>query len=176
MGNNIISAKEGRDGEHAEGTVTSMGFSSEITLGAAVSPSWVLGGGIWSGSVFTSTFTKVRGEDIPRGLRRPESLTTVGFFGDWTFAPELGLHAQGGLGVAALTSQHFEDDELDGSTLAFGPGITLGIGADFWVASRWALGAMARLTAAAALEREAGERYVHGIVTPSLLMTICYNE
>ncbi len=57
-----------------------------------------------------------------------------------------------------------------------GPGLTLGIGADFWLDPNWAVGAMARFTAAVALEKEDGEHSVHGLVCPAVLLTVAYNE
>jgi hypothetical protein len=35
---------------------------------------------------------------------------------------------------------------------------------------------MARITAAAAIDKEQGNFYVHGFASPALLMTIGYNE
>jgi hypothetical protein len=181
LGNNVIDTTTTDAVDPPEGTTTGMGTASEIMIGAAVSSEWVLGGGLWSSLVFVTDYRQVHGPEIPEGLQHPESLTLGGFVADWSFARKLGLHAQAGIGLAVLTSQRFAtnaigDVEVDGSTAALGPGITMGLGADFWIAERWALGAMARVSAAAAFEKLDGHHYAHGLVTPSLLMTVCYNE
>ena len=62
------------------------------------------------------------------------------------------------------------------SQIAVGPGVTLGLGADYWVDQHFALGVMARLTSGAAIDDQADSEYVHGLVTPALLMTACYND
>ena len=176
MGNNVIATEKDEGEERSEGTVTGMAMTSELSIGGTVGENLVLGGGIYSTYVFASNYTQISGDAIPRGLQRPESLTLVGLMADWRFAPQLGLHVQGAVGVAGLSSQVIRDGELDGSTLAFGPGLTLGIGADFWLDPNWAVGAMARFTAAVALEKEDGEHYVHGLVCPAVLLTVAYNE
>ncbi len=176
MGNNVIAADKNEGEDRPEGTVTGMGMTSELSIGGTVGENWVLGGGIYNSVVFATNYTQIRGDAIPRGLQRPESQTLVGLMADWRFAPKLGLHAQGALGVAGLSSQKIRNGELDGSTLALGPGLTLGIGADFWLDQSWAVGAIARFTAAAVLEEEQGVDYIHGVVTPALLLTVAYNE
>jgi hypothetical protein len=176
MGNNIIRTEKDAGGDHPEATVTGMGLANELTIGGAVSSSWVLGGGIWSSVILATDYTPVHGTEIPADLQRPESFSMGGFLADWYFAPQLGVHAQAGLGLAALTSKRFRNGEDDGSRLAWGPGITLALGTEFWGNSVWAMGVMARLTAGATFEKLDGDNYVHGVVTPSLLITICYNE
>jgi hypothetical protein len=179
VGNNVVGSEESAAGINPEATITGMGMASELSVGGAVSSKWVLGAGLWNSLVFTTDYRQIQGSEIPADLQRPESFTVAGFFGDWHFARELGLHAQGGIGVAMLTSQRYDDDNLSGeesSTVGLGPGATFGVGADFWMSDSWALGAVARLTTAAVIDREQGARYVHGLVAPSLLMSACYNE
>jgi opacity protein-like surface antigen len=176
IGNNVIGERENADGELPEGTVTGMGMVSEITLGGALGTDWVLGVGMWNAVVFTTDYTQIQGDEIPEGLRQPTSMTLAGGLANWHFAPRLGLYAQGGLGLAVLSSEGLDGNGLDGSTWALGPGLTLGIGADFWIEERWALGVIARMSAGASAERERDQWYVHGLVAPALLMTVAYNE
>ncbi|HKU44413.1 MAG TPA: hypothetical protein VJR89_39910 [Polyangiales bacterium] len=177
LGNNVIAVDENEDGDpSSEGVVSGMGMASEITVGGAIADNWVLGGGIWNLLVFASNYTQIEGDPSPRDLQRPQTATLVGMLADWRFAPELGLHGQVALGVAALASQHLEDDELDGSRVAFGPGLSFGLGADFWLARNWAVGAMARFTAAAVFEEVGNDDYVQGFFSPSLVLTVAYNE
>jgi hypothetical protein len=179
MGNDVVGSAEGADGEKPEATITAMGVMTEATLALALSNEWALGVGAWNGLVFASDYTHVRGEEIPQSLRKPESFTVTGFFGDWLFVPALGLHAQAGIGLALLATHRYDvlrDRELGDSSIAAGPGATVGVGADFWLDAHWALGAMARLTAGAAFERDSAHEYLHGVVTPGLLATVCYNE
>jgi hypothetical protein len=176
MGNNVIALDKDEGEERSEGTVTGMGLTSELSIGGTVGENWVLGGGIYNTYVFASNYTQIEGAAIPRGLQRPENATLVGLMADWRFAPHLGLHAQGALGVAGLSSQKIRDGELDGSTVALGPGLTLGLGADFWLDPSWAVGVIARFTAMAVFESEAGKDYVHGVACPGMLFTVAYND
>lgn len=176
LGNNVIRTQDDANGDKPEATVTGMGLANEITLGAAVSSSWVLGGGLWGTEVFATDYTPIRGNEIPLDLQRPETFNMAALFADWHFAPQLGVHGQAGLGVAALTSKKFNNGVADGSRVAFGPGIVLGLGIDIWGDPHWAIGVMARMNAAATFEKKGGLDYVHGVVTPALLITVCYNE
>jgi hypothetical protein len=174
--NDVIGSEETADGELPEGMVSGMGMTGELTVSTPTSSQMVVGGGVWSSLVLTTEYTQLRGGGIPAGFRRPESITLAGVLAEWHFAPALGLYAQGGAGVGILSSRHFEAGEADGSTHALGSGLTLAIGADFWFEPRWALGAIARLTAAATTEEENDTDYVQGILAPALLLTIAYNE
>jgi hypothetical protein len=178
MGSNVVGSAEGADGVNPEGTITGMGMMSEATLALAVSPEWALGVGGWNGLVLVSDYTSLRGDEIPLDLRQPRSFTVAGFFGEWLFAPALGLHAQAGLGLALLTSRRSEMGTFGhhASSIGVGPGVTLGLGADFWVDAHWSIGAIARLTAGAAFDRVDAHEYVHGVVTPALLATVRYGE
>jgi hypothetical protein len=107
-------------------------------------------------------------------------LTIFGPFVDWYPNPRSGFHLQAALGIAALTSgngDRFDSDDDDDDYRAFGAGIVLGLGYEWWVGNEWSLGVLAR-TQAAGLEGEddSGVRWVHAAgASPSLLLTLTYH-
>lgn len=169
---------------NVEGVTTGFATTSELAIGGTVSPGFVLGGGIYSTSVLTTTFTprndSTLATTLPTDLQRPENFAVGGIFGDWYFHPRRGLHVQGALGVATLTGLNPESPRVRDRHTAVGGGLMLGIGQEWWVADQWSIGVLARLTAGILKENvddnQGGGSFRHLIASfPSALFVATYH-
>jgi hypothetical protein len=153
-----------------------MAVVSELAIGGTVAPGFVLGGGIYSGTVQASTFELVRGQ-VPGELQRPDNFSVVGVMGDWYFRPERGFHAQAALGFAALTGVGAEAPRVRDRRAALGGGVMLGVGYDWWIADEWSFGILGRVSGAVLTEKDDdGERYFHVTgMGPSVLFSATYH-
>ena len=160
----------------------SVGLASvgEFAMGGTVGRGLVLGGGIYTARLLSGHFTL--DESSPAGLPReldPElrELVVVGPFMDWYPNPRRGFHLQAALGFASLTDggSNFDDDDEDYQ--AFGGGLVLGVGYEWWIGNEWSLGALARVQGAAVTGKDdADVRWFHGVSTnPALLLTLTYH-
>jgi hypothetical protein len=161
-----------------EGNTRGLGSVSELELGGSLKPGLILGGGAYSLDLVTGTFRLDRDSDdaLPEELD-PErrSLVVVGPFLTWYPNPRKGFYLHGALGVAGLSSGRFDRDSDD--YRAFGGGMALGVGHDWWIGDEWSIGVMARVLGAIVTgEDEANVRFVHAIGTsPSLMVNVTYN-
>ena len=159
-----------------EGTANGLGMSMDLTISGPIAAAWTLGGGAWSTLVLASDYASTGGADVADELKRPVSLNLVGLVTGWYFAREFGLHAQLGLGLAVFQTQRAaglrRDDSIEPT---FGPGLSLGLGSELWIDENVGLGALVRITAATALQREEGVVYQHIVFAPALLLTACIN-
>jgi hypothetical protein len=174
---------EDSDGEIDEGTITGIGSTGELMLGGAVSRQVIVGGGLWTSSTFVTSYANSNDDGIPTDLRQPDNFTIVGPFADWYFSSRAfanspgGFHAQAGLGLSVLNGFRPEQARHDDRRVAVGPGLMLGFGYEWWVSEQWAIGALARLTAAGLVEKDTRDDYwYHGVATfPAFLFTGTYN-
>jgi hypothetical protein len=133
--------------------------SSELSLGWAVRPGLILGGG-----TFPMVVPKPDYDGMDAG---GQHVSATGPFVDYYLHPTGGLHAQG----AVLFSAGYLDGSSDrDSHIGFGYGAMAGVGYDRYVSSRWSLGALFRVTA----YRLYGVDDEIRLVSPSLLFTATY--
>jgi len=172
------------DDERAEGHISGIGSVGELMLGGAVARGFVLGGGLWTSTIFVSSYTRSNGAGIPTDLRNPDNLTLVGPFADWYFEPHPiggaagGFHAQGGVAFAVLNGVRWEQTRYDDDRrVAVGAGVMAGFGYEWWVEKQWGVGLLARLTVAGLVEEDDREAiWYHGVATfPAFLFTATYN-
>jgi hypothetical protein len=166
-----------------EGVVTGFATVSEVAVGGTIGTGFVLGLGLWSTTALTTTFTPVDDDDLPAGVgvpeefARPENFVIVGPFIDWFFNPRRGVHFQAALGLATLSGINTESPRLRDRDTAFGGGLMLGLGHEWWVAGNWGVGVLGRLTAGIVTEEDdAGARWNHLVFAfPSMLFTATYH-
>jgi hypothetical protein len=180
---NMTAVDEAANGETDSGTITGMASASELMIGGSLSRELILGGGLWTSTTFVSDYANTHNNGIPTDLRKPDNFTLVGPFLDWYFDQKLnlnppgGFHAQAGLGFAVLNGFKPEQVRNENRRVAIGGGLMLGFGYEWWVGEQWALGALARLTAAAMVEEDdRDDQWIHGAATfPAFLFTATYN-
>lgn len=170
-------------GEHHRGTINGLASVGELMLGGTVGQRLIVGGGLWTATTFASFYDRTNGDGVPPDLREPDNFTLVGPFADWYFKtrPRFeevgGFHAQFGVGLAVLNGFRPEQLRHDDRRVAIGPGVMAGFGYEWWVADQWAMGVLARLTAAGLVEEDSrDELWYHGVATfPAFLLTATYN-
>jgi hypothetical protein len=138
---------------------TGADVSTELSLGWAIRPGLVIGGG---------TFPMVVPGPSYDGMDAGgQHVSATGPFVDYYRRPSGGLHVQGAL---LFTAGYLDgSDERDG-TVGFGYGAMLGAGYDRYVADHWSLGGLVRVTA----YRLYGVDDSIRLVSPSLLFTATY--
>jgi len=164
------------------------GFSiaHEFALGGTPYPGLVIGGGVYSIEVVTSTVTSNRDDDprypMPGDMTlESRSLDIIGVFADRYFVPTLGLHLQAALGLAQQVGFSLDggtdDDDEDALIDPLGPGLALGLGYEIWIAEQWSLGVLARATTAVLFSRDDNNvRWTHLVWSwPTFLMTVTYH-
>lgn len=171
-------------GGEVGGRTIGLASVGELALGGTVGKGLVVGGGIYTARLLTGHFRLDPGSPAAPPLELdPElrELLVLGPFVDWYPNPRRGLHLQAALGFAGLMSGdgnfRGDDDDDDDRYRAYGGGIVLGIGYEWWIGEEWSLGALARAQAAAVSAKdEADVRWFHGVSTsPSLLLTLTYH-
>ncbi len=161
--------------------IRSRGFAvaSEFAMGGTPFEGLVIGGGVYSMTVYTSsvTFNKETAPAEDVGVESRD-FSVVGVFVDRYFVPTLGVHVQGALGIAqqlglTVNSDPFDSDDYN----PVGPGIMLGLGYEMWIAEQWSLGVLARFGGSVLFGKDtANVRWVHYIITnPTFLMTVTYH-
>jgi len=88
----------------------------------------------------------------------------------------LGIAQQVGFSLDAATKKK-DDDEDDKGYEPLGPGLSLGLGYEIWIAEQWSLGVLARGTVAVLFsEDENNVKWTHFVASwPSFLMTVTYH-
>ncbi len=184
FGNAVASSEKNADDEYSTGRIDGVSTVGEIMIGGAVTPQWIVGGGLWTSSVLASDFSQQDGDRVPSELREPDTFTLVGPFADWYLGskPVWGasgsFHMQFGAAFAVLNGWRPEEArDDDARRVAIGGGLMFGAGYEWWVDPQWALGAMGRITAAALVEEDSHDDYwYHGVASfPELLFTATYN-
>jgi hypothetical protein len=136
-------------------------ISTELAVGTTIRHGLVLGLGTFPMIVPAPTYDTVDAGG--------QHVSATGPFVDYYFDPEhAGLHVQGGIlfgaGYIAGSSQR-------ASHIGFGYGATAGVGYDFFVADKWSVGGLARVT----------PYHLYGVdndirlVSPSVLVTATYH-
>ncbi len=180
----LVSKDENASGDQSEGVVSSVASVGEFMLGGSINRHFIVGGGLWTSTMFVSNFAQTGGDDVPTSLHEPDNFTIVGPFADWYMGqqseaqPKGGFHAQTALGVAVLNG--FRPEQVrsdDNRRVGIGPGIMVGFGYEWWVHEQWGLGVLARFTAAGLVEEDEQDNvWYHGVATfPAFLFTATYN-
>jgi hypothetical protein len=163
-----------------DGMITGIGTASEFAVGGTVSRGLVLGGGIYSTSVLAwALLPEDRNVPLPAELEPTSAnFSLIGPFVDYYFDPRRGFHLQGALGFAALTGLRFDQGgRMDTDYAAFGGGLMVGLGHEWWVGDEWSLGVLGRMTVAYVRgddDQDVG--WGHFVSTfPSVLATITYH-
>jgi hypothetical protein len=138
------------DEEDEELSLSGFSVLSELAFGGTPVPGVVIGGGIYTGNVSTTTYEV----DLDGGgsVSIDGSSSTVGLiapFVDVYPNPEQGLHFGGAIGLGVVTADEGDDDD----DFYFPPdkysGVGLGLmaqaGYEAWVADQWSIGGVARL-------------------------------
>lgn len=157
--------------------VSGMASVSELMIGGAVRPGFILGGGVWTSSVMTSERTVGGMEPPDEVLTGSGSFTLAGPFIDWYFHPRRGLHFQAAVGFATVRGYDLPEAEDNPDAASLGGGAMLGFGYDWWVSDQWSCGILARVVGVGAVQEDDNHmRWTHGIGTsPSLLFTATLN-
>lgn len=154
---------------------------SDLALGGTVAPGWVIGGGIYSLDLITST---LHTRDNASGPIPPEldpglrSLPLIGPFVDWYPNVRGGFHAQAALGLATLVPRVFGHPATSESEYsAVGGALIIGTGYEWWVGDEWSIGALSQLGLRVLRgEDEAGRQWTHLITnSPSFCVSVTYH-
>lgn len=182
MTENLRSENSSVYGGRVKGDSTGFATASELAFGGTIASGFVLGGGIYTAELVSSTFRVTKDSaGVPPLELDPErrNFTLVGPFFDWYFHEHRGLHLQMALGFASLSAVRIgsvpweEDDPYH----ADGGGIMLGLGYEWWVGEEWSIGALARMTAAYLVGKDdSGVHWYHGLgMGPSPMFTLTYH-
>jgi len=168
------------DSDDVAAVVGGFSTASEVAFGGTLGRGLVLGGGVYSTSVVSSTLTLDEDEPVvpPDEVAPPQqNLTLVGPFVDWYLNPRRGWHLQGGLGFALLTGVNLDSGRIRARNAAYGGGVMLGAGYEFWAAPSWSVGVLGRFVGALLVEEDdAGRDWLHAVAAfPQLLLTATYH-
>lgn len=171
--------------EYYEGRMraSTRGFAvaNEFAMGGTPLPGLVIGGGVYTTEVFTSSVTvnKPRIERPGDMSLESRDLSIVGVFVDRYFVSSLGVHAQAALGISSQLgfSVNTGDFGRESSYTPVGPGLMLGFGVEMWIADQWSLGVLARFSNSVLFGKDSqGARWVHyASAWPTFLMTVTYH-
>lgn len=136
-------------GGSVQGRNRGLAALSDLAFGGTVAPGWVLGGGVYSLDLLSSTF-RARGngaqavpDELDPGIR---GLSVIGPFVDWYPNVRGGFHAQGAVGLATLSPRVFGDPATTKSEYAaVGGALLIGTGYEWWVADEWSIGILGQL-------------------------------
>ncbi|MFO7178584.1 MAG: hypothetical protein DIU78_007800 [Pseudomonadota bacterium] len=168
-------------GGEVRGRTLGLASVGELALGGTVGRGLVLGGGVYSAELVTATFRVDRDSVTapPPELDPPlRNVSVLGPFLDWYPSPTRGLHFQLALGLASMTAG------VVGTTrpgkadyAAFGGGIVLGAGHEWWIGDEWSIGVLARAMGIIAAGKDDDDViWTHAIGTrPSLMLTLTYH-
>lgn len=154
---------------------------SELALGGTVAEGVVVGGGLYTLDLLTST---LKLEEDSAGSPPAEldtelrNLVLFAPFIDVYPNPRRGFHVQGALGLAALTPRVFGSSATEQSEYAaIGGGLMLGVGYEWFVADEWSIGILGRATVSVLTGKdESGVRWIHvPISSPSFMVSLTYH-
>lgn len=170
---------EGDVSPEVKGRVSGIASLSEFALGGTISRGFVLGVGLYGAAVLASNYHPETNAALPAEFVEEEfSFDVVGPFFDYYFDEHKGLHLQVALGFASYSgigvdSTSYDEDQYK----AFGGGVMVGFGHDWWVADQWSVGVLGRgMLGVVVGDDDAGNRWTHVISTsPSILFTVTYH-
>jgi hypothetical protein len=153
----------------SELSITGAGFTGEFMIGGTPTPGFVIGGGTSGFTVFDPKF-EVDGEEV-NTTADSVNLSMIGLFVDVYPDPKQGLHVQGMVGYAQLSSDETDSDDERPDGL----GLAVGVGYEWWVGEQWGVGILGKLTyASTKIENSLGTTSVdvtYTTLAPALLFT-----
>jgi hypothetical protein len=167
-------------GGRVSAQVRGISGASEVAVGFTPWEGFVIGGGVYSADVLTSTVLVNEGRTLPEGFdATSRDFSMVALFIDRYFVPTLGVHFQAALGVASQTGVDIGGVDVQRAhQAAEGPGLMLGFGYETWMLDQWSLGALVRASFGVLFSRDEAvdARWVHYVVSlPEFLMTVTYH-
>jgi len=115
------------------------GIAHQFLIGGTPTPGFVIGGGAMGVTIPNAT-REVDGEQVNVYGDDDVILSMLGVFVDVYPDPTSGLHFQGLVGYAQLSSS--DSDAADNPT---GIGLSAGVGYEWWVGEQWGIGLLGKL-------------------------------
>lgn len=157
-------------GTNFDFSVKGSGLVNEILLGGTPAPGLVIGGGFQSASFRHPT---VRLGDLSSDANQAVLVGSIGGFLDYYPDPIDGLHFQGFLGFATLSSQ---DRQGRSSTRnPAGLALSAGLGYEWFVSRDWSIGVLGRVQYVRAKLSEADLEETDSVLVPGLLASFTYH-
>lgn len=173
----VTSSDSTLDGAGIEGK--GLTIPIELSLGGTLGSGFVLGVSSFGDATPAPHDTvKNYGQQV-EGDAGTIIVSAIGPFVDYYFDPTAGLHAQAGIGYAAVTAQKGSGSpEIPGDDYA-GSGYlaTLGFGWESWIGEQWSAGILGRVQYGAASLKASGSSDTADvkILLPTLLATFTYH-
>ena len=149
--------------------VTGTGFTGEFLIGGTPAPGFVIGGGTMGFTVFNPK-VEVDGQEQSR-TTDALNLSMIGLFVDVYPDPKQGLHIQGMVGYAQLSSDETDSDDERPEGL----GLSVGVGYEAWVGEQWGIGILGKVAyASTKIDGSVGglsADITYASVAPALLFT-----
>jgi hypothetical protein len=166
-----------RPGQESHVSVTGLAYTGDIAFGVAIQRGVVVGAGFWSTTVLASSTRSFNDEVTTSSAAQNPTSWVAGPWLDYYFDPRRGLHVPAALGFAVIDGLEVEGARLSRNNPAFGAGLLLGLGYEWWIAEQCSLGIVARATAIAAVNKaEDGRSWFHLAGTaPSILLSVSYD-
>jgi hypothetical protein len=173
-------------GVNVEGTLGGTGVAWDIAAGGTPTPGLVLGGGIFGAHVPSPEADDMEATVVIVGDINGDvefdgmTFALLAPFIDYYPSPREGLHLTAAVGLGLLS---VGDGTWEGTTYepfqdhgSAGVGALVGVGYEFWLADRWSLGALARVTyAAPAGDDDDQTDWQHHLWLPAGLLTVTWH-
>jgi hypothetical protein len=170
-----------------DGSLSGFSGATELALGGAISDGLILGGGLYS-MWFSPTAHDLSVTASVGGIGgtaggnpdvdfKASSFHVLGPFLDYYFNEDKGFHLQGAIGLAILPLGDVKVAGVSGGGYSStGFGFMIGLGNEWWVSRKFALGVLGRLTGGVLKgESDGNIDWSHTAFAPAVLMTATYN-
>lgn len=160
-----ISAEEGGD----ELTISGSGGAFSIAVGHTVAPNLVLFGELFD-DVAVDPTVEINGEDL--GDADDVTAGAIGIGAGLAYYFPSNFYVSGTLAMAKLSIQEDGDEEADTD---FGPGVSLQVGKEWWVANNWGLGVGLQVFAGTMSESIDDNEIDYTTTAAALVVSAVYN-
>jgi hypothetical protein len=173
-------------GFRAEGTLSGTGVTFDIALGGSPMPGLVLGG-----AAFLHHVPELEADDMEGTVGGVfdlegdvtfdgQTFTLLAPFVDYYPNPREGFHLLGAVGFGVLSMEEGTPDNANSALFqdhgATGPAGLVGVGYEWWLADRWSLGVLGRVTyAAPSGDDDDQTEWQHHLWLPALLCTVTFH-
>jgi hypothetical protein len=164
-------------GQDQSTNVTGIANAEEWSIGGAVRPGLIFGGGVFASTLLASD-RSVSGATPPAGVADGQgTFSLVGPFFDYYFDPAKGLHVEAAVGLASVRGFSAVTNKVDKDAITVGGGAMFGVGYEWWVSEQWSVGVLGRMALAWTTGKDTADvRWYHTVgASPSLLFTATYN-